>query len=278
VTALVSALVLVQVTAAYLTGSLALASEAGHMATDALGMGISLAAVSLAAAGSRREHRTFGWYRLEILAALTNAVLLLAVGVAVIYEAISRISDPPDIDALPLGLVGALGAVVSLIAWRILASTGDHMVTAGALLEVASDTVGSMGVVIGSIVMAATGWSGVDALVGAAIGIFVLPRAARLAAASVRILVQAAPVGTDVETIRAALGSIDGVVDVHDLHIWTLSGDMHVLTAHIMVGASADHHQVLDRARVLLKDDHSLEHATLQIEPEDHTGCDDVDW
>ncbi len=148
----------------------------------------------------------------------------------------------------------------------------------GASLEVLSDTLGSIGVIVGAIVWGVTGWTWVDPLVGAAIGIFILPRAYQLGREAIRILVQEAPARIDIPALHADLAAIPGVVDVHDLHVWTLTSEMEVASAHIMVSAGTDHHAVLDEAREVLGNGHGVAHATLQIEPDDHKGCDEVDW
>lgn len=140
------------------------------------------------------------------------------------------------------------------------------------------DTVGSVGVIIGAILLETTGWTWVDPMVGVAIGLWILPRTWRLGTRAVRILVQAAPAGTDLDAIRADLAALDDVVDVHDLHVWTLTSDMDVASAHLMVRAGADSHAVLDRARALLDERHGIGHATLQVEPDDHKGCDELAW
>jgi cobalt-zinc-cadmium efflux system protein len=126
--------------------------------------------------------------------------------------------------------------------------------------------------------MATVGWGWIDPVVGAAIGVFILPRSIRLGREALRVLVQAAPAGIDVAAVRADLSAIPDVVDVHDLHVWTLTSEMEVATAHVMIRSDADAHAVLDRARAVLQDRHGLAHATLQVEPDDHRGCDEVEW
>ena len=141
-----------------------------------------------------------------------------------------------------------------------------------------SDTLGSVAVIIGAAVWGLTGWTWVDPALGAAIGVFILPRAYRLGREAVRMLVQAAPAGIDVAAVQHDLAAISGVVDVHDVHVWTLTSEMEVASAHVMINAGADSHRVLDEARSLLRDRHGLDHATLQVEPDDHRGCDEVSW
>jgi cobalt-zinc-cadmium efflux system protein len=273
------AFLVVQVVAGLLTGSLALLSDAGHMATDALGLTMALIAIHVADRSARDQQRTFGLYRLEILAALANAVLLFAVAGYVLVEAARRLSDPPDIESGVVLVVGAVGLVVNLVSFALLRrGARESLNVEGAYLEVVADIAGSIGVIVAAAVISITDWRWVDPVVGAAIGIFILPRAWRLGREALRILVQAAPTGADLGAIDADLRAIPGVVDVHDLHVWTLTSDMEVATAHVMVAVGTDSHSVLDRARAVLSERHHLTHATVQVEPDDHRGCDEVSW
>jgi len=276
---LLGVFMVVEVVAGLATHSLALLSDAGHMLTDVLGLGMSLAAIQLATRGSERRHRTFGLYRLEILAALANAVLLFGVAIYVLVEAIGRFDDPPEVLGGPMLVVASLGLAANLVAFLLLREgSKESLNVEGAYLEVLSDTVGSVGVILAAITIQVTEWGWVDPAVGIAIGLWILPRTWRLGARAVRILVQAAPLGTDLDAIETALGGLDGVVDVHDLHVWTLTSEMDVASAHLMVRTGTDTHAVLDQARSLLMDVHHISHATLQIEPDDHEGCDEVAW
>jgi cobalt-zinc-cadmium efflux system protein len=269
----------VEVVGALITGSLALLSDAGHILTDVIGIGMALAAIHLAARGAARTHRTFGLYRLEILAALANAVLLLGVAGYVLVEAIRRFSDPAEVLAGPMLAVAIAGLAANLVAFALLrGGAKESLNVEGAYLEVLADTIGSVGVIVGALVIHATGWSWVDPVVGVAIGVWIVPRAVRLAGQALRILVQAAPPGTDLDALRTDLAAVDGVIDVHDLHVWTLTSDMDVASVHLMVRTTTDHHQVLDDARDVLRLRYGIGHATLQVEPEDHRGCDEVGW
>ena len=277
--ALLGVFMVVEVVAGIATNSLALLSDAGHMLTDVLGLGMALAAIQLASRGDQRRHRTFGLYRLEILAALANAVLLFGVAIYVLVEAVRRFSDPPEVLGVPMLIVAVVGLAANLVAFALLrAGAKESLNVEGAYLEVLADTIGSVGVIVGAVVIQTTGWGWVDPLVGVAIGLWILPRTWRLGARAVRILVQAAPPGTDLDAIHAGLAALDGVIDVHDLHVWTLTSDMEVASAHLMIRAGVDSHTVLDRARSLLDERHGIGHATLQIEPDDHRGCDDISW
>lgn len=269
----------VEVVAGFITGSLALLSDAGHMATDALGLGMALAAIVTAERTSTGNGRTYGLYRLEILAALANAVLLLLVASYVLYEALRRFQEPPDVAATGMLVVAVGGLLVNLVGWRLLRRGAEESLNVrGAYLEVLADLAGSVGVIAAALITIFTGWPYADPLFAALIGVFILPRAWGLGRQAVRVLVQAAPVKLDVDQIHAELNSITGVIDVHDLHIWTLTSEMEVATVHLMTTSSTDPHEVLDQARDTLRDRYGIDHATLQVEPDSHAGCSEVSW
>jgi cobalt-zinc-cadmium efflux system protein len=274
-----AALAVGQGIAAYLTNSLALLSDTGHVLTDVLGLAMALAAVTLADRPQQQRHRTFGLYRLEILAALANSVLLFGVAGWVLYEAVMRIDDPPEVLAGGMLVVAAVGLGVNVGIFLMLRrAAGESLNLKGAYLEVLADMLGSVAVIVAAAVIAVTGWEQADAIAGIGIGLFILPRTWQLGAQAVRILVQAAPPGTDLDALTTDLEALDGVVDVHDLHVWTLTSEMEVATAHVMVRDGTDAHGVLDQARVLLTERYGIDHATLQVEPDTHTGCDEVEW
>ncbi len=275
---LVATFMVVEAVAGWFTGSLALISDAGHMATDALGLGMALAAIVAANRGTDATRNTYGLYRAEILAALGNAVLLFAVAGYVLYEAIQRIDTPPVILTGPMTVVAVAGLAVNVVAWRLLRKGADESLNVeGAYLEVVADLIGSIGVLAAAVIIWLTDWTIIDPIVGAAIGLFILPRAWRLARRAVRILVQAAPDHVDLDELAIRLREIPEVIDVHDLHIWTLTSEMDVATVHLMTRDDTDPHPVLDQARSIL---HAagVAHATLQVEPESHEGCAEISW
>ena len=277
--ALIVAFLGVQVIVGVITGSLALLSDAGHMATDALGLGMAAAAIHAASTARAHPQRTFGLYRLEIVAALANAALLFAVAGYVAYEAISRLSNARVVASVPVLTVGVLGLAVNGVAFLLLrAGARESLNLQGAYLEVLSDTLGSISVIIGAIVWGITGWNWVDPVIGVGIGLFILPRAWKLGREALRVLMQAAPARLDLPSLQSDIASIDGVVDVHDLHVWTLTSEMDVVTAHLVVTAGTETHGVLDRARTLLAEGYGITHATFQVEPDDHRGCDEMTW
>lgn len=275
----VATVMVVEAVAAVLSGSLALLSDAGHMATDAVGLGLAMAAAVAADRVGSDRHRTYGLYRLEILAALGNAVILLGVAVYVVYEAIQRISQPVAVDSVTMLVVGAIGLAANIFSWAILRrGAQDSLNVEAAMMEVLADLWGSVGVVAAAIVVSTTGWTLADPLVGVGIGLFIFPRGWRLAARALRILVQAAPPNLDLQSLRSDLEEIPGVVDVHDLHVWTLTSSMDVASVHLMIPDDCEPHPVLDRARQILQADYGIDHATLQVEPASHVGCREISW
>ncbi len=276
---LVVIFMVVEIVGALITGSLALLSDAGHMATDAIGLAMALAAITAANNANTDGHRTFGLYRLEILAALANSVLLFGVAIYVLYEAAKRFQNPPEILSMPMLVVAVSGLIVNIISWRLLRTGADESLNVeGAYLEVLADLLGSVGVIIAALIIQFTGWVYADPLFGAAIGLFILPRAWHLGRRALRVLVEAAPEGLDIEELRGLLMAIPGVTDVHDLHVWTLTSEMDVATVHLVTDATADSHPVLDEARRILEEGFDIPHATLQVEPDTHTGCAEVNW
>ena len=274
----------VEVVAGFATNSLALLSDAGHMLTDVIGIGMALAAIQLATRFERRtdrarSHHTFGLYRLEILAAFVNALLLFGVAMWVLVEAGRRIGDEPEVLGVPMLLVAVAGLIANLVAFALLREgSKESLNVEGAYLEVIADAVGSVGVIVAAVLLEVFGWTWADPLFAALIGVLILPRTWRLGRRAVRILLQAAPVGFDLDQLAADLAAIDGVVDVHDLHVWTLTSEMDAASAHLVTAVDTDAHAVLDRARTCLADGYGIAHGTFQVEPEDHRGCDDVAW
>ncbi|WP_019812960.1 cation diffusion facilitator family transporter [Saccharomonospora saliphila] len=275
-----AAFMVVELTVGLATSSLALLSDAAHMFTDVLGVGMALAAVILARRSGPTFTRTFGLYRAEVLAALANAVLLFGVAGYVVYEAISRIADPPEVPGLPVLLAAAGGLVANTVAFFLLRSGAEESLNVrGAYLEVLADLIGSVAVLVSGAVTLLTGWRYADPVAGVAIGLFVLPRTAVLARRALRILFQHAPRGIDVAELNTALHALPGVEDVHDLHVWTLTSGMEVASAHLTVAPDADTGGVLARAQRLLASRYAIEHATLQVEPrESARRCAQLSW
>jgi len=268
----------VEAVAAAFTGSLALVSDAGHMFTDVLALGMALAAVTAARRATARH--SFGLYRLEVLAALANAVLLAAVAGWVGFEALRRFAAPPPVLTGPMLAVAAAGLAANIAAFALLRSAaGQSMAVRGAYLEVLADLAGSAGVLLAAALIPLTGWRWLDPAVAVAVAVFILPRTWRLAAAALRVLTQAAPAGLDLAAVRGRLATVPGVCDVHDLHVWTLTTGMEVASAHLTIDTVADLAPVLAQARERLHAEYGIEHATLQVEPVDAAGaCGHAGW
>lgn len=269
-----------QVTVGLFTSSLALLSDSAHVFTDIFGIFMALAAILVAQRAARRPDRTFGMYRTEVFAALANAILLFAVAGWVLYEAASRFSDPPEVPGLPVAIVAVVGLAMNVIAFLMLRSGAKESINIrGAYLEVMADMVGSIGVLVSGLVTLAFGWRYADPVIGVAIGLFVLPRAFNLGRHAVRILLQQAPDRIDVTSIIEKINTLPGVVDAHDLHVWTLTSGMEVASVHVTAASDADPTEVLAATQTLLSEAFELEHATVQVELQGSDGkCAELAW
>lgn len=279
VVAILAVFLVVEVVGALVTNSLSLLSDAGHMLTDLVGIGMALAAIHVANRKVQLSHRTFGLYRLEILAALANALLLFAVGLYVVWEAVLRLQHPEEVQSGEMLVIAVAGALANVVCFFLLRDGANESLNIrGAYLEVLADLLTSVGVIVAALVIALTSWEWVDPIIGAGIGLFIFPRTWRLGAQALRVLVEAAPPHLDVDAVRNDLMALKGVESVHDLHVWTLTSEMDMASAHLVVAEESDLHAVLDRARDMLRVKYRIDHSTLQIEPLSHTGCEDVDW
>ncbi|MBJ7479530.1 cation diffusion facilitator family transporter [Rhodococcus erythropolis] len=269
-----------QVTVGLFTSSLALLSDSAHVFTDIFGIFMALAAILVAQRAARRPDRTFGMYRTEVFAALANAILLFAVAGWVLYEAASRFSDPPEVPGLPVAIVAVVGLAMNVIAFLMLRSGAKESINIrGAYLEVMADMVGSIGVLVSGLVTLAFGWRYADPVIGVAIGLFVLPRAFNLGRHAVRILLQQAPDRIDVTSIIEKINALPGVLDAHDLHVWTLTSGMEVASVHVTAVSDADPTTVLAATQTLLAEDFELGHATVQVELQGSDGkCAELAW
>src|SRR3954452_8046192 len=265
-----------EVVGAIVSGSLALLADAGHMATDAAGLALALAAVRLAQRPARGR-RTFGWQRVEILAAVANGLLLLGVAGYVLVEAVRRIGHPPEIASGLMLAVAGVGLVVNLGSLAVLhGGSGASLNLRGAYLEVFGDALGSVAVIVAAVVIATTGWTAADVVASVAIGCLVLPRAWHLLREALDVLLEAAPRGVSMEEVRAHMLGVDGVLGVHDLHAWTITSGSPVLSAHVVVtdeALAAGHGGgVLDALCSCLGEHFDMEHCTFQLESAAHAG------
>ncbi|AQT78458.1 cation transporter [Mycolicibacterium litorale] len=268
----------VELTTALLIGSIALLADAGHMLTDLVAMFMGLTAVLLARHGPASASRTYGWHRAEVFTAVANAVLLMGVAAFILYEAVERLGNAPEVPGVPMIVVALTGLAANAAVVLLLRSQSESsLAVKGAYMEVVADTVGSIGVLIASIVTVTTRWPYADVVVAVFVALWVLPRAVGLARAALRILSESSPQHIDVDELRTALAAVDGVTEVHDLHVWTLVPGKDMVTAHLT--SSGDAARVLDDARALLSA-RGLDHATVQVEPPGCAdGCaDQTDW
>jgi len=263
-----------EIAGALITGSLVLLADAAHMAADAAGMGLSLLAVYFAARPPTAR-RTFGYARAEILAAMANAVLLLGMAAFIITDAIRRLMSPPSVESglvIVFGVV-ALGAnAVSLLLLR--RGQAESLNLRGAFLEVASDALGALAVIVTGVVIATTGFTRADPIASLAVGILILPRTWRLLRETVDVLLEASPQGMDLSEVRRHMTGLSGVRDVHELHAWTITSGLPVLSAHVVVdpGVLDDGRcaTMLDRLQDCLRGHFDVEHSTFQLEPAGH--------
>jgi len=264
-----------EVVGGVVTGSLALLADAGHLLTDAVGIGIALGAVVLAHRPAPAV-RSYGNFRVEILAALVNGVLLLVVSAAVLVEVVLRARNPAEVDAGPMLVIGVLGLAANGAAVLVLRQGQSASLNVrGAYLEVLGDLVGSVAVIVAALVILGTGWQQADVAASLLIAVLIIPRAVGLLRAAVHVLFESTPDGVDLDELRAHLAAVPGVVEIHDLHVWTITSGMPVLSAHVVVepaamaqacGASG----VLDRLCACVGDHFDVEHSTFQLEPAGH--------
>lgn len=256
-----------ELTTALVINSIALLADAGHMLTDLVAMFMGLTAVLLARRGSTSPARTYGWHRAEVFTAVANAVLLVGVAAFILYEAFERLGDAPDVPGVPMIVVALAGLAANAAVMLLLRSHSEKsLAVKGAYMEVLADTVGSVGVLIAGIVTVTTRWPYADVVVAVFVALWVLPRAFSLARAALRILSESSPAHIDVDELRAALGRVEGVTEVHDLHVWTLVPGKDMVTAHLT--SARDSASVLDDARAVLSA-RGLDHSTVQVEPPD---------
>ncbi|MGV9451963.1 cation diffusion facilitator family transporter [Streptomyces sp. NPDC003635] len=264
----------VEIVGGVVADSLALVADAAHMATDAVGLAMALLAIHFANRPAT-GNRTFGYARAEILAALANCVLLLGVGTYILYEAIQRFITPAGTEGGLTIVFGAIGLVANMISLTLLMrGQKESLNVRGAFLEVAADALGSVAVLISAVVILTTGWQAADPIASLVIGLMIVPRTVKLLRETLDVLLEAAPKGVDMADVRAHILALDGVEDVHDLHAWTITSGMPVLSAHVVVSSEAlsaiGHEKMLHELQNCLGDHFDVEHCTFQLEPGGH--------
>ena len=276
---LIAAFFVVELVVALTSGSLALLSDAGHMAADVVTLGAALVATRIATRADTTGRRTFGSYRAEVFASGLAVLLMLGVSVYIAVEALGRIGSSPEIASGTMLVVGAIGLLVNVVALLLLrGGAGESLNVRGAYLEVVADTVGSVGVIAAAILVGATGSAWWDTAVALAIAVFVAVRAVGLGREVVAVLGQHAPTGLEPTDLLAALCEVPGVTEVHDLHVWTLTSGMDVATAHLVTTRADAAPEVLEAASAMLRDRFHVAHATLQVETTDRSECRGADW
>ncbi|MEU6993932.1 cation diffusion facilitator family transporter [Streptomyces sp. NPDC046465] len=263
-----------QIVGGLMADSLALVADAAHMATDALGLGMALLAIHFANRPPT-ENRTFGYARAEILAALANCLLLLGVGGYVLYEAVERFITPAQTEGSLAIYFGVFGLVANMISLSLLMrGQQDSLNVRGAFLEVVADTLGSVTVIIAATVIMLTGWQAADPIASLVIGLMIVPRTVKLLKETLNVLLESAPQGVDMAEVRAHILGLPGVEEVHDLHAWTITSGMPVLSAHVVVSSSTldsiGHEKMLHELQGCLGDHFDVEHCTFQLEPSGH--------
>lgn len=276
---LIATFFVVELVYGLIAGSLALISDAGHMAADVVALGAALTATKIATRKDKTGRRSFGSYRAEVFASGLTVLLMLGVSVYVVIEAITRIGSDPEISSGPMVIVGGIGLVVNVIVMLLLrAGSKESLNVKGAYVEVVADTAGSVGVVVAGVLITTTGQVWWDTVVALAIGAFVAVRAVILGRQVLAVLGQHVPDGMAIEAVADDLAAIPGVTDVHDLHIWVLTSGMNVATAHLVADDTGQIRRILDQARTTLKSTYGIEHATLQVEPAAARECREIDW
>jgi cobalt-zinc-cadmium efflux system protein len=250
--------------------SLALLADAGHVFTDVAGTGLALGAIWLAGRPAT-DTRTFGWYRAEILAAAINAVILLGVAAYILWQAWQRWNEPPEITGGLMLAVAIVGGVANLIALLVLRGPQARSLNMrGAYLEVLGDLLGSVAVIVAAVIVAVTDFTQADAIASAAIGLMILPRTWTLLREAVDVLLEATPKDVDLEQVRRHILAAPGVEAVHDLHAWTITSGMNVVSAHVVLGPDGDPGDLLDHLSDCLSDDFDIDHSTFQLESPEH--------
>ena len=258
-----------EVVAGALAGSLALIADAGHMLTDAAGISMALLAIRFAARPATQE-KSYGYYRLEILAAVANGLLLTGVSAYILFEAARRFAEPPEVQGWPVLLVASFGLLINLASATLLfRGQRASLNLRGAFLEVVSDLLGSVAVILAGGVILATGFDLIDPIASVVIGAFILPRTWRLISEAVNVLLEAAPRDVNMVHVRRHILETPGVLDVHDLHAWTITSGMNVASAHVVIRDGADPQRVLEELCRCLADHFDIEHSTFQIESVD---------
>lgn len=274
---LTGSFMIIEAVGGFMTGSLSLVADAGHMLGDVAALALAVFAMWLSSKPANAS-RTFGYHRSEILAALANSVMLVVISIFVFGEAISRFSSPPAVQSMPMLIVAIGGLIVNLISMRLLTESAEKSLNAkAAYLEVFSDMISSAGVIVASIVMMNTGGYIADPLLSAFLAVFILWRTWGLLKESIDILMENAPEHVNLQELTAAIAAVPGVVAVHDLHVWTITSGMISMSGHVAIQENADPESILDQLKELLEHKYEIDHTTIQLERENKARkCNDI--
>lgn len=268
VLALTASFMVVEAVVGFLTNSLVLIADAGHMLTDVAGLSLALLAIWFAQLPANAR-KTYGYYRAEILGALANAMLLFAISGYIFYEAVQRFQDPPEVSSVPLLVVASLGLCVNIAgAVMLVGGAKESLNVRGAFLEVAGDLLGSLGAIAAGIIIITTGWRYADPLFAAAVGLFILPRTWNLLRGALDVLFEGTPSHIGMPDVQQTMLGVEGVRSVHDLHVWTVTSGFVALSGHVEVRNNIDGDAVLVSMRSRLHDRFDIDHVTIQVEHE----------
>ena len=260
---------IVEVVGGIVTNSLALLADAAHMLTDVFGLGLALFAIWISQKPATPQ-KTYGYYRVEILAALTNAVVLFFISFYILYEAYYRFKSPPEVASLPMMIIAVVGLGINLFGiWILRSGAKASLNVQGAFLEVVSDALGSVGVIIAGLIMFFTGWYYADPIFSVLIGLFILPRTWKLLTQAVNVLLEGTPAHINVAAVEQAMLKLNGVGAIHDLHVWTITSGIEALSAHVVLNQGGDSEaatKILDDLNTTLKREFGIDHTTIQIE------------
>ncbi|HEY9676429.1 MAG TPA: cation diffusion facilitator family transporter [Drouetiella sp.] len=263
---LTAAFMVLEVITGYLTGSLAMFADAGHMLSDVAALILGLLAVWFSSKPAT-PGKTYGYYRSEILAGFFNALALVGLSLFIVWEAYRRISNPPEVHGVPVLIVAAIGLAMQLASLKMLKQGADASINVrAAYLEILGDSLASLGVIVSSTIIIFTRWYAADPIISGLIGFAILPRTWLLLSECVNILMEGTPGRIDLANLRKAITGVEGVVDVHDIHVWTITAGLDSMSGHILIDSRVPSEDVLKAVTKILNDDFDLHHTTIQVE------------
>ncbi|WP_071393586.1 cation diffusion facilitator family transporter [Bacillus tuaregi] len=277
---IITSFMVVEVIGGLLTNSLALLADAGHMLSDAAALGLSFFALKLGEKAASHSN-TYGYKRFEIIAAALNGLTLIIISLYIFYEAFQRFANPPEVQSLGMLTISTLGLVVNIIAaWILMRGDKDENLNVrSAFLHVLGDMLGSVGAIVAALLMIFFGWGIADPIASLIVAVLIIISGWRVTKDAFHILMEGAPAQIQMEDVKASLGKIAEVTEVHDLHIWSITSGMPMLSCHIAISEHGVHDHILEQAQEILHDDFGIEHSTIQVErnelgcPNPHQGC-----